>query len=125
MAYNITDFSPQAQKQIAEQMQGIKQPKEKKHKNEPITIDGHYFPSKKEANYYCDLKLRHRANDILGFGIQIKFPLLNCFYVADFVVWNTDGTVDVIDTKGMRTDTYIVKIKAFKELYPQLRFREE
>jgi len=102
-----------------------KKPKKKpKYHNKPKTVDGFYFPSQKEANYYSDLKLLHKAGEIKGFCRQARFPLLGCEYLADFIVWHNDGRVEVIDTKGVRTDTYIVKIKQFKELYPDIEFRE-
>ncbi|MDP4152615.1 MAG: DUF1064 domain-containing protein, partial [Bacillota bacterium] len=62
--------------------------------------------------------------EIVGFARQARFPLLGCEYVCDFVVWWKDGRVTVEDTKGKRTDTYIVKIKQFKELFPSIEFVE-
>jgi len=98
--------------------------KKSKYHNKKVTVDGIKFDSALEADYYCNLELLHRANEIQGFCRQPRFKLLGCEYVADFVVWHNDGTTEVIDTKGMRTDVYKVKIKQFRELYPDLKFRE-
>ena len=38
-------------------------------------------------------------------------------YIADFVVLCPDGHYTVEDTKGKRTDTYIMKRKLFREKY--------
>ena len=105
-------------------LQGEKPKKKKKYHNKPQTIDGHSFPSQKEARYYSELKILHRAGEIDGFARQPQFQLLGCEYIADFIVWHKNGSVEVIDTKGVRTDKYIVKIKQFKELYPNIKFRE-
>jgi hypothetical protein len=103
---------------------GEKKPKKSKYNNRKVKVDGMTFASQKEADYYCSLKLLHRAGEIKGFCRQPRFLLLGCEYVADFIIWNNDGTTEIIDTKGMRTDVYKVKIKQFKELYPDLRFKE-
>jgi hypothetical protein len=41
--------------------------KPNKYGNQPVTVDGIRFPSKKEARYYEQLKLRQHAGDILYF----------------------------------------------------------
>ncbi len=82
------------------------------------TIDGHTFDSKKEANYYCELKLRLQAKEIKGFCLQPTFILApNLKYKADFIVFNIDGTTDIIDVKGTRTKEYIVKKKIFEDKF--------
>ena len=40
------------------------------------SIDGHTFDSKKEAEYYCELKMRLQAKEINGFAIQKMDKLL-------------------------------------------------
>lgn len=81
-------------------------------------IDGHTFDSKKEADYYCDLKLRLQAKDIKGFCLQPIFILApELKYKADFVVFHNDGTTEVIDVKGFKTKEYITKKKIFEDKY--------
>ena len=86
--------------------------------------DGHKFDSIKEANYYEELKLRLRAGEIKGFCIQPTFILApNLKYKADFIVFNNDGTSEIIDIKGMKTKEYMVKKKVFEDKY-DLKIKE-
>lgn len=81
-------------------------------------IDGHTFDSKKEADYYCELKLRLQSGDIKGFCLQPIFILAEGLkYKADFIVFNNDGTTDIIDIKGFKTKEYITKKKVFEDKY--------
>ena len=41
--------------------------KKSKYRSYKISIDGHRFDSQKEADYYCELKLKLKANEIKGF----------------------------------------------------------
>lgn len=89
------------------------------------SVDGHTFDSQKEANYYCNLKLRLQAKDIKGFCLQPTFILApGLKYKADFIVFNNDGTSEIIDTKGFRTKEYITKKKVFEDKY-DLKIKEE
>lgn len=100
--------------------------KEKKSKYgaKKTSIDGHTFDSQKEANYYEDLKRLLKAGEIKGFCIQPTFILApNLKYKADFIVFNNDGTSDIIDVKGMKTKEYIVKKKVFEDKY-NLKIKE-
>ena len=82
------------------------------------SVDGHTFDSKKEADYYCELKTRLQAGDIKGFCLQSTFILApGLKYKADFVVFNNDGTSEVIDVKGFKTKEYITKKKVFEDKY--------
>ena len=96
-----------------------KKPKKKaKYRSYKTSVDGHTFDSLKEANYYNDLKLRLKANDIKGFCLQPTFILApGLKYKADFIVFNNDGTYDVIDVKGYKTKEYIAKKKVFEDKY--------
>ena len=92
--------------------------KKAKYRSYKTSIDGHTFDSLKEANYYNDLKLRLKCNDIKGFCLQPTFILApGLKYKADFIVFNNDGTYDVIDVKGFKTKEYIAKKKVFEDKY--------
>jgi len=81
-------------------------------------IDGHVFDSKKEADYYCNLKMRLQANDIKGFCLQPIFILApGLKYKADFIVFLNDGTTEIIDVKGFKTKEYITKKKVLENKY--------
>lgn len=89
------------------------------------SIDGQIFDSKKEADYYCDLKLRLQSGDIRGFCLQPVFILApGLKYKADFIVFHNDGTSEIIDTKGFKTKEYIAKKKVFEDKY-NLKIKEE
>lgn len=81
-------------------------------------IDGHVFDSKKEAEFYEELKLRLRAGEIKGFCLQPIFILApELKYKADFIVFNKDGSFEIIDVKGFKTKEYKVKKKVFEDKY--------
>ncbi len=92
--------------------------KRTKYRANKTSVDGHTFDSKKEADYYCDLKMRLQAGDIKGFCLQPIFMLApGLKYKADFIVFNNDNSTDVIDVKGYKTKEYIAKKKVFEEKY--------
>ena len=105
-----------------------------------VTIDGHTFDSKHEANRYLELKLLERAGEISDLRLQVEYELIpnqyateerygkngrrlkdkeillerKCCYVADFVYAdNRTGETVVEDTKSeaTRTPEYIIKRK--------------
>ena len=104
------------------------------HKTE---IDGIEFPSKHEANRYCELKLLERAGEISNLRLQVDFELIpnqyryekrygkngkplkdkqillerKVVYRADFVYTDKDGSQVVEDTKGFKTKEYLLKRK--------------
>ncbi|HSW63912.1 MAG TPA: DUF1064 domain-containing protein [Dissulfurispiraceae bacterium] len=94
-----------------------------KYGNKKTEIDGIKFDSKKEAAYYLKLKDDKKNNRIGKFDMQVEYELIPTIkrkgkpavrgvkYYADFVVYNVDGSVDVIDTKGMKTPVYRLKKK--------------
>lgn len=95
-----------------------------KYKAKKTSVDGHSFDSQKESNYYTELKLRLRAGEIRGFCIQPTFILApNLKYKADFIVFNNDGTSEIIDVKGMKTKEYIIKKKVFEDKF-NLKIKE-
>ena len=95
-----------------------KKPKKTKYRSYKTSVDGHTFDSLKEAEYYQDLKIRLKSNDIKGFCLQPTFILApGLKYKADFITFNNDGTYDVIDVKGFRTKEYIAKKKVFEDKY--------
>ena len=95
-----------------------------KYGNQKVTIDGITFDSKKEAARYAELRLLLRAGVISDLRRQVRFELIpkqtdengktiesSAAYIADFVYKDKDGNNVVEDTKGFRTDTYVLKRK--------------
>lgn len=98
--------------------------KQTKYRANKTSVDGHTFDSQKEADYYCELKARLRGGDIKGFCLQPIFILApGLKYKADFVIFNNDGTQEIIDVKGFKTKEYITKKKVFEEKY-NLKIKE-
>lgn len=90
-----------------------------KFNNVRTTIDDIKFSSKLEASYYKHLKNLQAANDVIFFLRQVPFHLPGGVkYIVDFQVFYTDGWVDFVDTKGMKTDTFILKKKLVESQYP-------
>jgi hypothetical protein len=81
--------------------------------------DGFKFDSKKEAEYYDQLKIRQSGGDIVFFLRQVPFHLVgNVTYRVDFQEFHKDGTVHFIDVKGMKTPEYKMKKKMVEASYP-------
>lgn len=108
--------------------------KKSKYNNIKTEVDGIKFDSRKEADYYYQLKLLKRAGEIRDFGLQPRYELQPTFekdgtthrsitYVADFVVVNNDGTTDVIDVKGFETQIFKIKQKLFEYKYPDKKLK--
>ena len=96
-------------------------------------LSHHYFSVQAEWGGYVGwerygdapmvIKLR-AAGKIKGFCIQPTFILApNLKYKADFIIFNNDGTTEIIDVKGMKTKEYIVKKKIFEDKY-NLKIKE-
>ena len=92
-----------------------KKPKKKsKYNNKKTEIDEITFDSKKEAEYYCMLKILKQVEEIKYFGLQPKYELQPSFkkngkkyrsitYIANFVILNLDRAIEVVDVKVVET----------------------
>ena len=108
-----------------------------KYGNRKITVDGVTFDSRKEYLRWCELCLLEKAGHITDLRRQVKYELIpaqceeyerysqktgkrlkngtrvvekECAYIADFV-YLQDGQTVVEDTKGYKTEAYIIKRK--------------
>lgn len=99
-------------------------PKKKRSKFNAVRtkVDGITFDSKREAEYYSELKLRQKAGEILGFSRQDQFILddSGTVYRADFVIFYPNGRYQIVDVKGVKTDVFRLKMKMLKQRYPGL-----
>lgn len=96
--------------------------KNPKYHSRAVHVDGIYFRSELEAEYYGQLKYRHLAKEFTKFTLQPKFDIrINDVFLfayhADFAVFRHDGYIDVIDTKGFETPIYKLKRRAFCATY--------
>ena len=91
-----------------------------------IMIDGHMFPSLKEASYYRRYKDMLKHGEIIKLELQPKFTLIPAFkgkdgkmersvcYTADFRLTYPDGRQTVVEVKGYKTRDYVLRRKMFK-----------
>jgi hypothetical protein len=89
-------------------------------------IDGHEFPSLKEASYYLRYKDMLKHGEIIKLELQPKFTLIPSFkgkdgktersvcYTADFRLTYPGGCVVVVEVKGYKTRDYVLRRKMFK-----------
>ena len=110
--------------------------KKSKYSSAKTDVDGIRFDSKKEAEFYAELKLRERAGEISHLRLQPRYLLQEAFkhegkqyremeYVADFEYIENGETV-VVDVKGFKTAVYMLKKKLFLYKYGgKVKFIEE
>lgn len=110
--------------------------KKSKYSSAKTDIDGITFDSKKESEFYAELKLRERAGEISHLRLQPRYLLQEAFkrdgkqyreieYVADFE-YIENGVTVVVDVKGFRTAVYMIKRKLFLYRYgDKVKFIEE
>ncbi len=116
---SLADLSPQARRQAAAQIRAtaapavVPAPKRHKYGAQRTQVDGIWFPSKKEAHRYAELRLLEQSNIITHLRMQVRFPLIVndvkiSEYRADFVYFERTRQV-VEDSKGYRTPEYRLK----------------
>jgi hypothetical protein len=102
---------------------------ETKYHSKKVTIGDITFDSKIEAKYYEQLKWLEANKEILFFRVQPRYLLQEAFekngkkirkieYIADFEIHNLDGSIEVIDVKGMELEAFKIKKKLFEYKYP-------
>lgn len=93
-----------------------------KYGNHKCTYKGIRFDSKKECQYFIYLEALEAQGMISDLKRQVRFTLQPSFkhqgktiraitYVADFTYVDSDGKYHIIDTKGVKTDVYLLKKK--------------
>ena len=107
-----------------------------KYHNKKIIVDNITFDSKLEAQRYTELKLLQRNGLIKDLKLQPSYELIPTFkknkktyrkacYIADFSYYDNElNKVIVEDTKGFKTDVYLLKKKLFEYIYKDLTIRE-
>ena len=109
--------------------------KTSKYHNKKTKVAGVCFDSLKESEYFVTLQYAVRNMVINGFVLQPKFLLQEgnedmkpIFYVADFLVFNKDGSVEIWDikpSKDFTSEIYKIKKKMFQTRYPKLEIIEK
>jgi len=88
----------------------VNKSKSSKFNNVKVDIDGHNFDSKKEAEFYGQLKIKKNAGLIKDFQMQVRYDIIvNSImigkYFLDFLIENNDGSIEYIDIKGKDSKT--------------------
>lgn len=112
-----------------------KKPKRNKYGAKKTWCDGICFDSQKEANYYGQLKLLHRAGALDGYMVHGALVCTTgtdkdnkaTLYLPDFVLLYPDGTYKIVDTKSEPTHTQVFKnkMKDLKEKFPRVEVHIE
>ena|ERR1700722_19227856 len=100
------------------QFDKLKKPKKHKYNAKQTIIDGIKFPSKKEAEYYKDLKIQKQNGNIEYFLRQVPFHLPgNIKYLCDFMIVDVCNRIHFIDVKGRDTPMSKLKRKQCEQIY--------
>lgn len=91
-------------------------------------MDGIRFDSRREADYYGQLKLEKRGGLIKDFKRQVEFPLsVNgikiCTHRVDFLVDLPNGKSEVREVKGFATPEWNLKRKIFEATWPEIEYK--
>ncbi len=77
------------------------------------------YPSRYQARYAERLDLEVKAGEVLYYLEEVTIRLPGGIkYRLDFLVFNTDGTVEWVETKGFKTETYKLKKKLVELTFP-------
>lgn len=100
-----------------------------------VTVNGYEYDSKKESKRAVELDYLEKIGKIKDLQKQVRFLLQDGYvnnqgkkirpisYIADFVYTQNDKKI-VEDTKGFRTEVYLIKKKIFMYKYPEYTFIE-
>lgn len=103
-----------------------RQNKKSKYGNLKTEYNGTVFMSKKEANYAKELDFCKKSHDkssrVVSYEMQVPYQIiLNgikiCKYLADFKVLYADDRIEIVDVKGVKTQTYRLKKKLVEAQY--------
>ena len=87
-------------------------------------VDGIRFHSKKEADYYCKLKLAQKTGEVIRFEMQVPFEICKGRkYLVDFIVYYKNN---FLKSKGIyeKTDNETFRNIGFKnENYKNTGFK--
>lgn len=99
-----------------------------KYNAKKVEYKGITFDSKVECDYYKYLEQRLIIDGYDFIEIQPRYELVPKFgkqrkaeYIADFALWNNGKLIEVIDVKGMATETAKLKAKIFRYKYQDVK----
>lgn len=86
------------------------------------TYGGYNYHSRAEADYAAELDLRLKGKDIKGWERQFKISIdYNgqhiCNYYVDFRIHHNDDSYELVEVKGMETETWRLKRKLLEVVW--------
>ena len=91
-----------------------------------LDIKGIRFASKKEGEYYQELLPLLQDGTLSEVICQPSYILQDdpkITYIADFLLMFPDGSEIIVDVKGVETPTFKLKLKLFKNLFPDKKIQ--
>lgn len=108
-----------------------KVPAESKYHNQRTEYNGRTYDSKKEVAKAQELDLLVKAGELDFWLYHVRFPLPGgVIYESDFTTYRNINFgedkyslwgIEVIETKGFKTEAWIIKLKLFKVTYPNVK----
>ncbi|PNZ89036.1 DUF1064 domain-containing protein [Staphylococcus devriesei] len=99
-----------------------------KYNAKKVEYKGITFDSKVECEYYQYLESNMNGVNYDYIELQPRYELIPKFgkqrkteYIADFALYSNNKLIEVIDVKGMATDTAKLKAKLFRYKYPDTK----
>lgn len=84
------------------------------------------YASKREAQYAAELERLKSNGEISGWLEQVPVKLPGGIkYVCDFMLIMADGTVKLVEIKGMETPAWKLKLRLLAECRPEIFARLE
>lgn len=138
MGIDLSSLSPAAQEQALEKL-AAQNPKNasiarritgrSKYGAVKTWVHGLCTDSKKEAEYLANCVLLCKAKALAGFLYHGRILLVDgtdkdhraVTYEPDFVLLKSDGTYELVDTKGYETPEFRDKMKLIRERYPLMK----
>jgi len=123
MKFQLSDLKNSPVAGINAHLFDVPKKKRSKYGSEPVEIDGHKFPSKKEAGRYLILRQNKTLGLLKDFRLQVPYELnsggtYSYRYIADFVYIDTLTGLEIVeDAKGYRTREYRKKFKLMQKVH--------
>lgn len=99
-----------------------------KYNAKKVEYNGITFDSTVECEFYKFLEKQINVGKFDRIEIQPRYELIpkidkqrKTEYIADFALWKNGELIEVIDVKGMATETAKLKAKLFRYKYPEVQ----
>lgn len=102
----------------------IPRKKKGKYSNRKTVVDGELVDSKLEAKHVREYRILLREGIIKAYSRQVEFMLPGGIkYIADHLIIHPDMSLEIVDSKGVETKEFKMKLKLMKEAHPEIKIR--